>query len=109
MNRDNYKYNNDIINKVKENTDIDNIKYINYYNDYYIILDSEKLYLINKEYKIISEIDKKKIYENNKNYDIIYNNEEIMYMNEEYIDDVLLYEYYDLYTYKHIKTIKIGE
>ena len=109
MNRNNYKYNSDMINNVKENTDIDKIEYVNYYNEYYVVLDNDYLYLINKDYKIISKIDKKKIYENDKKYDIIYNDEKLIYINERYVDGVLVYEYYDLYTYKHIKTIKIGE
>lgn len=109
MNRNNYKYNSDMINKIKDNTNIDKIEYINFYNNYYIVLDNKYLYLINNNYKIISEIDKEEIYENNKKYDIIYNNEEIMYIDEIYQDNVLIYKYYNLYTYEHIDTIKIGE
>ena len=43
---------------IMDKTDIKNISYVNRYGDYYIVLNDKYLYAINKEYKIVSEIDK---------------------------------------------------
>ena len=93
---------------IEEECKIDNIIYINKYNDYYIVMDKEYLYLINSEYRIISEIDNNLLYENKENYDIIYDDEVFMYMDDEYIDDGVIYRYYDIYSYELINEIKVG-
>ena len=93
---------------IEEECKIDNIIYINKYNDYYIVKDKEYLYLINSEYRIISEIDNNLLYENKGNYDIIYDDDVFMYMDDEYIDDGVIYRYYDIYSYELINEIKVG-
>lgn len=93
---------------IEEECKIDNIIYINKYNDYYIVKDKEYLYLINSEYRIISEIDNNLLYENKENYDIIYDDEVFMYMDDEYIDGEIIYRYYDIYSYELINEIKVG-
>lgn len=93
---------------IEEECKIDDIIYINKYNDYYIVKDKEYLYLINSEYRIISEIDNNLLYENKENYDIIYDDEVFMYMDDEYIDDGVIYRYYDIYSYELINEIKVG-
>ena len=93
---------------IEEECKIDNIIYINKYNDYYIVKDKEYLYLINSEYRIISEIDNNLLYENKENYDIIYDDEVFMYMDDEYIEDGVIYRYYDIYSYELINEIKVG-
>ena len=92
---------------IEEECKIDNIIYINKYNDYYIVMDKEYLYLINSEYRIISEIDNNLLYENKEKYDIIYDDEVFMYMDDEYIDDGVIYRYYDIYSYELINEIKV--
>lgn len=89
---------------IMDKTDIKNISYVNRYGDYYIVLNDKYLYAINKEYKIVSEIDKILLYENSEKYDIIYDNELFMYLD----DDVGKYRYYDIYSYKLAKEIDIG-
>lgn len=93
-----------LIEDISNNTQIDNIKYINRYGEYYIVLNDKYLYAINREYKIISEVDKILLYENKNNYDIIYDNELFMYMEE--VNNV--YKYYDIYSYKFIHEVDIG-
>lgn len=93
-----------LIEDISNNTQIDNIKYINRYGEYYIVLNDKYLYAINKEYKIVSEIDKILLYENSEKYDIIYDNELFMYLD----DDGGKYRYYDIYSYKLAKEIDIG-
>ena len=102
------RYYNRIKKIIEEECKIDNIIYINKYNDYYIVMDKEYLYLINSEYRIISEIDNNLLYENKEKYDIIYDDEVFMYMDDEYIDNGVIYRYYDIYSYELIYEIKVG-
>lgn len=105
--------NNKYVDKMKDliikNTDIQDIDYINKYEDNYIVMDMNNLYLINNDYKIIFNIELSKIHENKNNYDIIYRQEELMYFNDKYTDDKIIYEYYDLYTYEKIDTVLVGD
>ena len=93
-----------LIEDISNNTQIDNIKYINRYGEYYIVLNDKYLYAINKEYKAISELDKILLYENKNNYDIIYDNELFMYMEE--VNNI--YKYYDIYSYELIREVDMG-
>lgn len=93
-----------LIKDISSNSQIDNIKYINRYGEYYIVLNDKYLYAINRKYKIISEVDKILLYENKNNYDIIYDNELFMYMEE--VNNI--YKYYDIYSYKIIREVDIG-
>ena len=93
-----------LIEDISNNTQIDNIKYINRYGEYYIVLNDKYLYAISREYKIISEVDKILLYENKNNYDIIYDDELFMYMEE--VNNV--YKYYHIYSYKFIHEVDIG-
>ena len=102
------KYNNKIINKIINKNDIKEIDYINEYNDYYIVKGKEYLYVFDNKYNEIFKIDCVLIYENKNNYDIIYKDELLMYLNDYYKDNKLVYEYYDLYTYKLLDKIVLG-
>ena len=93
-----------LIEDISSNSQIDNIKYINRYGEYYIVLNDKYLYAINKEYKAISELDKILLYENKNNYDIIYDNELFMYMEE--VNNI--YKYYDIYSYELIREVDMG-
>lgn len=98
------KYNDKVYKLISDNTNIKNISYVNRYGEYYIVLNDKYLYAINKEYKIVSEIDKILLYENYEKYDIIYENELFMYL--DYSDSK--YKYYDIYSYQLDKEIDIG-
>lgn len=93
---------------ILKNTNIKNIEYVNIYDDYYIVLDLDKLYLFDSEYKEIFKVERDKVYKNKKNYDIVYRNKTIMYMDNYRNKDGLIFKYYDIYTYKLIDEIVIG-
>lgn len=101
-------YEKGMIKNITKEAKIKDIKYINKYNNYYIVMDKESLYLINDKYKIISELNKKLLYDNKKKYDIIYKDNIFMYFNDYIEDDKLIYEYYDIYTYKLLDKIVLG-
>ena len=94
--------------EITNNTDIKEIKYINVYNNNYIVLNDEYLYLVDDKYNIILEVEEFLIHENRNNYDIIYNDNRFMYLNDVYQDNKLVYEYYDIYTYELIKKVIVG-
>ena len=99
------------INKLKSNiinnTEIKSIKYINKYDNYYIVMDNKKLYLITGDYNTLLEVDRILIHENNKSYDIIYKDERLMYFSDLSKKNKLKYRYYDLYTYELIDEVVI--
>lgn len=93
---------------VISNTNIKNIEYINEYDNYLIVKDSEYLYLITSEYDILLEVDISLVDENKNGYDIIYQDEKLMYFNDYYKDNKLVYEYYDIYSYELIDRVFVG-
>ena len=104
----NFKYYDKMILQIKEKCGIDNIKYINKYNNYYVVLNDDYIYVLDSKYKEILKIDNALVHENKNHYDIIYD-DKVMYMNDIKKGDMLVYTYYDLYTYKEISSVVLGE
>lgn len=94
--------------KIVNNTDTKEIEYINYYDNYYIVMDMDDLYVFDKDYVEILKIDKILIHENKKKYDMIYKDGVVMYVNDYYKNKTLYYEYYDLYTYELVNKVLVG-
>ena len=109
MVNNNDKYLANLEKMIIDNTDIKLVNYVNEYDEYYIVSDKDNLYLVNMKYEIIFDIEKSKIHENSKNYDIIYKEDKLMYFNNIYDKDRLVYEYYDLYTYEIIDKVVVGD
>ena len=94
---------------VSKNTNINDIEYINKYDDYYIVMDLDNLYLFDNKYQEIFKVEIEKLHKNKNNYDIIYRNKKVMYMdNYKNKDDGVIFKYYDIYTYEKIDEITIG-
>jgi len=101
-------YYNDMVSMIDKNTDIEEIGYINLYNNYYIVLNEKKIYVLSDKYEIILEKDLSLIHKNDKNYNIIYMDDKLMYFNEKYEDKKLVYEYYDINTYELDRRVFVG-
>lgn len=99
----------DIKNNILKNTDIENIMYINKYDNYYIIKDDKYLYLLDSKYEGVLEIDIKLLHDNENNYDLIYRNNMIMYMDNYEKDEKLIFKYYDIYSYEFIDEVMVGD
>lgn len=98
----------DIKKDIIKNTKIKGIKYINKCDDYYIVKDNDYIYLIDYKYNEVLKIENKKIYDNKNNYELMYRDNTIMYM-DNYIDkDSIVFNYYDIYSYKLIDSIIVG-
>lgn len=97
------RYTDGIISDINKNTDIQNIEYVNKYDDSYIVVNNEYLYLLNNNYEEITKIEKTLLHKNKNNYDIVYRDKTIMYMDSYKNKDGVIFEYYDIYKYELIK------
>ena len=93
---------------LKKETGINNIDYVNVYDNYYIVKNEYNLYVFDNKYKELINIDNILIHKNNNNYDIIYKDGKLLYLNDYLKNDKLYYEYYDLYSYELVNKIVIG-
>lgn len=90
---------------ILDNTYIKNIVYINKYDNYYLVMDDNYLYLFDLEYNELNKINRNELFNNKYDYDIIYKDGKIMYM-DNYIDKKgVIFKYYDIYTNELIKEI----
>jgi len=95
--------------RVKKNTDIKDIVYVNEYDKYYIVMDNKNLYLFNSDYIEINKIDIGKVYLNKKDYDIVYRDNMIMYMDSyKNKDKNVVFRYYDIYTDELLDELVVG-
>ena len=102
------KYTNNLEKNILRNTSVKRVDYLNKYNNYYIVIDREYLYVFDLKYNEILSKDIMLVHSNNNNYDIIYKDDNLMYFNDYIKDNVLVYEYYNIDTYKLIDRKYIG-
>lgn len=99
------------INNLKEditkNVGIKDITYINKYDNNYIVTNNEYLYLFNSQYVEIYKVDVSLLHDNTNNYDLIYRDNQIMYIDSYQDKDKLIFKYYDIYTYELIEEITL--
>ena len=84
---------------------IKEFNYINKYDNYYIVLTDNYLYLYDNKFLELLKIDTALIHKNDKKYDIIYSNKQLMYFHDYVKNNKNTYEYYDLYTYEPIDKV----
>lgn len=98
-------YQNKLEKKIMKHTELKKINYINYYDDYYIVLDDNYLYLFDKKYKELLKEDVLLVYKNKNNYDIIYKDGKFMYLSDTIEKKKLVYRYYDIHSYELIDEV----
>ena len=103
------KYINNIKKDIIKNTDIESIIYVNKYDNHYIVIDDDSLYLYNSNYEELYKIKKNLIYNNKNNYDVVYKDGTIMYMDNYRNKEGIIFKYYDIYTYEVISEIIVGD
>lgn len=95
--------------EILENTNVEDITYINKYDNNYIVKDNEYVYLFDSSYEEIYKVKISLLHDNKNDYDIIYKDNTIMYM-EDYKDkEGIIFKYYDIYTYQVIEEIVVGD
>ena len=97
---------NTMLDVVKKNTNIDNIKYFNKYDNYYIIKDHKYIYIYDLDYNKIVNYDINKIC--NKDLDLIYIDNKLLYMEDINTKKGLVFKYYDSFTCDLVDEVKVG-
>ena len=99
------KYNSNLNKLIKDNYHVDNkLISVNKYDNYYILTTSANIIVLNSKYKEILKEDISKIKESN-NMDIIYKNNNLMYLEKEISKDKVIYKYYNPSNLELIKEI----
>lgn len=101
------RYNNDLMNTIKNKTDFKNILYVNKYDFNYIVLTDTDIIVLDDNYKTILKDKKNKLYSISGYYNIIYKRDILMYEVKNINKEYLIYNYYDAYTNEKIDQIKI--
>lgn len=101
----NQNYESKITNRIKKHQKVDNIKYANYQEGYYIYTTDEKVIVLDNEYneELIEDI--KIISNKEKNDNIVYKDKKLMYEQTKLEKNKVTYTYYDIETRKEIKSI----
>lgn len=97
---------NDMKKEIVKNTNINNIKYFNKYDNCYIIKDNKYVYIYDLEYIKIVSIDVDRLC--NKDYDLIYRDDKLLYMEDNNTKSGLVFKYYDAYTCKLVDEVVVG-
>lgn len=100
---------NDIKKEVYNNTKIENIIDVYKYDDNYLVINEEYLYLFDFSYKEVDRISLSLLHSNDNNYQLVYRNNMIMYMDDYKNDDGLVFKYYDIYTYELVDEVVVGD
>ena len=101
-------YFNKLEDKIRDNVKIKDIVYVNEYDNNYIVMDKDYLYLFDSEYEEIYKIEVDNIHKNRFDYDIVYRDSTIMYMDSSKNKDGVKFRYYDIYTYELIDEVLVG-
>lgn len=86
----NNKYNEEIYNNVKENTDLKNITYVNKNNNYYIVKTETKVIVLDLNYEIVFE--KQSVRESD--MPLVYKRNNLYYVEKIRKKDKIIYNYY---------------
>ena len=104
----NNKYENNMIEDIKNNYSLEeDIKYLNKSNFYYIIKTNTLLILLDDSYSLVQEVELDKLYEFDVSYDIVYRLNNLMYEIKEISNSKVIYEYYDIYNGNLIEEISV--
>lgn len=99
------KYNYNLNSIIKDNYHIeDKLLYINKYDNYYILTTEDNIIVLNNRYQEVLKEDITKI-KKAKNMDIIYKNNNLMYLKKEIKNNKVIYKYYDPNNLELIKKI----
>jgi len=101
-------YVNNLEKEILKNTSLKNIIYVNKYDNNYIVIDKEQVYLFNSNYEEIYKVKESMLHENKNDYDLVYRDNTIMYMDNYKSKEGIIFKYYDLYTYELIDEIVVG-
>lgn len=100
----NYKYDNSIIEDIKENYELDsNIIYLNKFANYYIVKTSSQVLVLDNMYNLIFQDDVLNLF--SCDYDMVYRINKLMYVSSNVKGSSVIYNFYDVYTFDKIDEI----
>ena len=89
-------------------SDYKDIVSINRYNDYYIVGMDNRVLVLDKKYKRVTEYNNVDLVDDALNSKIIYMDDMILFVKDEKVDSGLIYNYYDVKSGEMVKSLEVG-
>lgn len=102
----NNSYEKKLLKNIYDNTDIENISYLNKNNNYYILKTDLEVIVLNLNYEEIFKDKLTSLYASD--LDLVYRRNKLFYVEKKVNGKKLTYNYYDAYTYELIYETNIG-
>lgn len=81
---------------------------INRYNDYYIVGMDNRVLVLDKKYKRVTEYNNVDLVDDALNSKIIYMDDMVLLVKDEKVDSGLIYNYYDVKSGEMVKSLEVG-
>lgn len=102
----NNKYQKDLIKDIYNNTNIKEIKYLNKYNNYYIIKTKDKVIVLDLNYEEVYNIDLSLL--QSSNLELVYRRNNLYYEKKIREDKKITYQFYDVETNDFVYETSLG-
>ena len=89
-------------------SDYKDIVSINRYNDYYIVGMDNRVLVLDKKYKRVTEYNNVDLVDDALNRKIIYMDDMVLFVKDEKVDSGLIYNYYDVKSGEMVKSLEVG-
>lgn len=100
----NNKYENNILNEVRDKYSKD-VSYVNKYLDNYVVKTKDKVVVLNSKYEEVTSMNISDLYESS--YDLVYRKNVIMYEKVDVDGINIIYTYYDVKSGEEIEKVEI--
>ena len=100
----NNKYENNILNEVRDKYSKD-VSYVNKYLDNYVVKTKDKVVVLNSKYEEVTSMNISDLYESS--YDLVYRKNAIMYEKVDVDGINIIYTYYDVKSGEEIQKVEI--
>ncbi len=100
----NNKYENNILNEVRDKYSKD-VSYVNKYLDNYVVKTKDKVVVLNSKYEEVTSMNISDLYESS--YDLVYRKNAIMYEKVDVDGINIIYTYYDVKSGEEIEKVEI--
>ena len=100
----NNKYENNILNEVRDKYSKD-VSYVNKYLDNYVVKAKDKVVVLNSKYEEVTSMNISDLYESS--YDLVYRKNAIMYEKVDVDGINIIYTYYDVKSGEEIEKVEI--
>lgn len=88
--------------------DYRDIASISKFNDYYIVGLDNRVVVLDKKYKRVTEYNNEELADDALNSKIIYMDDMVLFVKDEKVDSGLIYNYYDVKSGEMVKSLEVG-